>query len=209
MQLAITNNLNYKDLRIPIDPVTGVNTDPSNYADIQTDIDTLVGILTVAIGNSSLAGIPTVGFGTADCADVRFSLANYVGIATGIIGFGTTVAPEKYFPSKTRGGIAVGLSTFRLKNNNTSLFKHVFSEGAFDIANNIINIANHNFQTGQELLFVKENGDDVGIGTTSFVEDATLDVVMNISDTFGGTQFLKMDITLQSLEPLVVFLQHL
>ena len=98
MQLAITNNLNYKDLRIPIDPVTGVNTDPSNYADIQTDIDTLVGILTVAIGNSSLAGIPTVGFGTADCADVRFSLANYVGIATGIIGFGTTVAPEKYFP---------------------------------------------------------------------------------------------------------------
>ena len=191
MQLAITNNLNYKDLRIPIDPVTGVNTDPSNYADIQTDIDTLVGILTVAIGNSSLAGIPTVGFGTADCADVRFSLANYVGIATGIIGFGTAVAPEKYFPSKTRGGIAVGLSTFRLQNNNTSLFKHVFSEGAFDIANNIINISNHNFQTGQELLFVKENGDDVGIGTTSFVEDATLDVVMNISDTFGGTAVLE------------------
>ena len=49
----------------------------------------------------------------------------------------------------------------------------------------------------------------LGIGTTSFVEDATLDVVMNISDTFGGTQFLKMDITSQSLEPLVVFLQHL
>ena len=191
MQLAVTNNLNYKDLRIPVDPVTGVNTDPSNYADIQTDIDTLVGILTVAIGNSSLAGIPTVGFGTADCADVRFSLANYVGIATGIIGFGTAVAPEKYFPSKTRGGIAVGLSTFRLKNNNTTLFKHVFSEGAFDLANNIINIANHNFQTGQELLFVKESGDDVGIGTTSFVEDGTLDVVMNISDTFGGTAVLE------------------
>ena len=48
MQLAITNNLNYKDLRIPIDPVTGVNTDPTNYADIQTDIDTLVGILTAS-----------------------------------------------------------------------------------------------------------------------------------------------------------------
>ena len=49
----------------------------------KASIDNLVGILTTAVLSGSLAGIPTsINFGVADCADVRESIFNYVGIVT-------------------------------------------------------------------------------------------------------------------------------
>ena len=87
MKKAVRNELRVQDRTIVPGNVIGVDTN-TYTAQIQTDIESLVGILTVAIGNSSLSSIPTVGFGTGDCADVRFSLRNYVGIVTNIIGIG-------------------------------------------------------------------------------------------------------------------------
>jgi len=188
MKQAITNQLNVKDLTITADPLTGFNTDPNSCANIQTNIDTLVGILTVSIGNSSLAGIPTENYGTADCADVRTALGNYVGIITTIIGLGTNFAPTIILPSISRGGGIVGLSTFKLKNKGTSLFSHVIVSSAstyVDLESNKFIIPNHNFQTGHELIYEYSGGSPIGIATTSYVLGNTTEVmeVGNINGT--------------------------
>ena len=189
MKQAVTNQLYSKDLTITADPLTGFNTDPSSCADVQTNIDTLVGILTVAVGNSSLAGIPTEFYGTADCADVRASLGNYVGIITTIIGLGTNFAPDLTFPSLTRGGSVVGLSTFKLTNKGISLFKHEFTGSSIDVATDTFTIPNHNFQSGQELIYSYTNGSPIGIATTSYVS-GTVDSLLNVHE-FDGTAILE------------------
>jgi hypothetical protein len=105
---AITNQLNSQDLTIIADAATGFNTDPASCANIQTNIDNIVGILTVAIGNSSLATVPAPGIGTiTDCADVRSAVASYVGIITSVIGIGTTAAPAVSLPTTLSKPIAI------------------------------------------------------------------------------------------------------
>lgn len=105
---AITNQLNSQDLTIIADPITGFNTDPASCANIQTNIDNLVGILTVAIGNSSLASVPASGIGTiTDCANVRSAVVSYVGIITTVIGIGSTAAPNVTLPSTQSEPIAI------------------------------------------------------------------------------------------------------
>jgi len=186
---AITNQLNVKDLTITADPLTGFNTDPLSCANVQANIDSLVGILTVAIGSSSLAGIPTENYGTTDCADVRSAIGNYVGIITTIIGLGTNFAPTITYPSLTRGGSVVGLTTFKLKNKGTSLFKHEFSGSSVDINTDTFTITNHNFQSGQELLYTYSGGTPIGIATTSYVF-GTRSTLLNVYD-FDGTAILE------------------
>jgi len=189
MKKAITNQLNVRDLTITADPLTGFNTSPASCSDVQTNINTLVGILTVAIGNSSLSGIPTENYGTTDCADVRSSIGNYVGIITTIIGLGTDFAPIITYPSLTRGGSVVGLTTFKLKNKGTSLFKHEFSGSSIDVFTDTFTIENHNFQSGQELIYTYSSGTPVGIATTSYVS-GPLDVLLNVHN-FSGTAILE------------------
>ena len=105
---AITNQLNVRDFTIQADAVTGFNTDPASCANIQTNIDNIVGILTVAIGNSSLSSVPAPGIGTiTDCANVRSALVTSVGIITSIIGIGTTAAPAVTLPSTKSRPIAI------------------------------------------------------------------------------------------------------
>ena len=184
---AITNQLNAKDLTIIADPITGFNTDPNSCSNIQTNITNLVGILTSAIDSASLAGIPTTTFGGTDCADVRTSLANYVGIITTIIGLGTGFAPEVTYPSLTRGGSIVGLSTFKLKNNGFPLFKRDFSglsTAVINLQNNTFTLPNHNFQTGQELIY-RHTGNPIGIATTSYVS-GTVDIITSVGSINGG-----------------------
>lgn len=192
MKQAITNQLYGRDLTIEVDPITGVNTSTSSYLDIQTNIDTLVGILTVSIGNSSLSGIPTESYGTTDCADVRTSLGNYVGIITTIIGLGTAFAPTITYPSLTLGGGVVGLTTFKLKNKGTSLFKHVFNSAnsnIISVSQNIFTIFNHNYQTGQELTYDFSGGNPIGIATTSYVGSGAT-VLMQVYN-LKGTAILE------------------
>ncbi len=188
---AITNQLNVKDLTITADPLTGFNTDPSSCANVQTNINTLVGILTVAIGSSSLSGIPTENYGTTDCADVRSAIGNYVGIITTIIGLGTNFAPTITYPSLTRGGSVVGLTTFKLTNKGTPLFKHEFSGSSIDIITNTFTITNHNFQSGQELIYTYSGGTPVGIATTSYASGSeNLSTLLSVNN-FDGTAVLE------------------
>jgi len=59
MKLAITNNLNNKNLSIPGDPT---NTDPAACADVRSFIDNLVGIVTTTLngGNLNTTPLPSV-----------------------------------------------------------------------------------------------------------------------------------------------------
>jgi len=173
MKKAVRNELYYTNNTLVPLSQSAVGVGSSAYtATIQTDIENLVGILTVAIGNSSLSQIPTVGFGTGDCADVRFALRNYVGIVTNIIGIGTDQAPGiTTYPSLTRGGIVVGLSTFKLTSGGTPLFKRVFDSSdtnIIDVISDKFTLNNHNFQTAQELIYDPLGGTRIGIATTSY-----------------------------------------
>jgi len=119
-------------------------------------------------------------------ADVQASVSNYVGIITTIIGIGTTASPDTIVsPSLAKGGSVVGLSTFKLKNKGTSLFKHEFSGSKVDIVNDKFIIPNHNFQSGQELIYSYSGGSPVGIATTSHVT-GNLDTLLNVHN-FSGT----------------------
>lgn len=187
MKKAITNQLYSRDLTITADPLTGFNTDPNSCANVQTNIDTLVGILTVAIGNSSLSNVPTENYGTTDCADVRSALGNYIGIITSIIGLGTALAPTIVYPPLTLGGGIVGLTSFKLKNKGTSLFQHEFDSSDLTIVNldqNIFNITNHNYQTGQDLIYTPEGGSPIGIATTSYVGSGST-ILMQVHNLEG------------------------
>ena len=188
MKKAVRNELYYSDDNLV--PLNQPGVGASAYtANIQTDIESLVGILTVAIGNSSLSSIPAVGFGTGDCANVRYSLRNYVGIVTNIIGIGTDQTPSVITsPSLTKGGIVVGLSSFKLTSNSEPLFKKTFDSGdsaIVDVVNNIFTFQNHNFQSGQELVYNPLGGTRIGIATTSYASGEK-DVVMEVDNLSGS-----------------------
>ena len=124
------------------------------------------------------------------CADVWTAIGNYVGIITSIIGIGTTAAPNIItYPSLTRGGVVVGLTTFKLKNKETSLFKHEFSGNSIDISSNTFTITNHNFQSGQELIYNYIGSTPIGIATTSYVSGIT-STLLNVYN-FDGTAVLE------------------
>jgi hypothetical protein len=125
------------------------------------------------------------------CADVQSAISNYVGIITTIIGIGTTAAPSEItFPSLSRGGSVVGLSTFKLKNKGTSLFKHVFESQSniIDVVNNKFIIPNHNYQSGQKLIYEYDNS-PIGVATTSYVSGITSSLIK--VGNFDGTAILE------------------
>jgi hypothetical protein len=189
---ALTNQLNVKDLSIIADPITGFNTSPASCSDVQNNVNSLVGILTTAILTGSLSLVPSENIGSTDCADVRTSIANYVGIITTIIGLGTDFAPILTLPSKTKGGIVVGLTTFKLKNNGTPLFKHSFdssSSSVINLSNNSFIIPNHNYQTGQKLTYDYGLGTPIGIGTTTYVENNAGSIISSIGSPNGTSLY--------------------
>ena len=122
-------------------------------------------------------------------ADVQSSITSSAGIITSIIGIGTTATPTSItYPSLAKGGSVVGLSTFKLKNKGTSLFKHEFSGSSVDIIEDKFIIPNHNFQSGQELIYEYSNGSPIGIATTSYV-NGTVDTLLNVFDYDGTAIF--------------------
>ena len=188
---ALTNQLNVKDLTIVADPLTGFNTSPSSCSDVQTNVSNLVGILTTAILTGSLSALPSENYGTTDCADVRTAIGNYVGIITTIIGLGTNYAPTITYPPLSEGSIVVGLTTFKLTNKGISIFKHTFdaSSSTVDIVNNKFVIPNHNYQTGQELIYNYGNGSPIGIASTSYVSGITSTLIQ--VNNYRGTAIFE------------------
>jgi hypothetical protein len=125
------------------------------------------------------------------CADVVSAINSYIGIVTSIIGIGTTTAPDIVFPSLSRGGITVGVSTFKLKNKGITLFKRDFESSdanIVDLVSNKFNILNHNFQSGQELIYTYD-ANPIGIATTSYIFGIK-DILMEVGN-FDGTAIFE------------------
>jgi hypothetical protein len=151
---AIANQLNSQDLTIIADPITGFNTDPGSCANIQTNIDNLVGILTVAIGNSSLSSVPASNLGqVTDCADVRSAVNSYVGIITSVIGIGITAAPNVTLPSTLSEPIAIIVEAGDYVEDNPILLYEDIAVLGDNLRNTIVRPAN-----GGRDLFRVRNG---------------------------------------------------
>ena len=124
-------------------------------------------------------------------AEQQSAISNLVGIVTSIVGIGTTSVPsEIILPSLTRGGSVVGLSTFKLKNKGISLFKHVFDSNAstIDVIDNKFIIPNHNYQSGQQLIYEYDSS-PIGIATTSYVSGITSSLIQ--VGNFKGTAIFE------------------
>jgi hypothetical protein len=87
-------------------------------------------------------------------------------------------------------GSVVGLSTFKLKNKGTSLFKHVFGSqsSTIDVVNNKFIIPNHNYQSGQKLIYEYDDS-PIGIATTSYVSGITSSLI--VVGNFDGTAIFE------------------
>lgn len=99
---------------------------------------------------------------------------------------------DQFTGDLTVGGAVVGLSSFKLTNNGTSLFKHVFDSSdaeIIDVETNTFNIVNHNYQIGHELSYVVEDGSPIGIATTSYVGVAGT-ILMQVGN-IEGTAILE------------------
>ena len=95
MRLAITNQLNSRDLTITADPLTGFNTSPNSCANVRATITSLTGIVTSSISTGSTAGIGTTTNYGYFVVNSTYNVRNLTGISTlGIgvssVGIGST-----------------------------------------------------------------------------------------------------------------------
>lgn len=84
----------------------------------------------------------------------------------------------------------IGITSFKLTENNTPLFYREFDSSDSSIVNlvdNQFNIENHNFQVGQKVTYFSQYGSSIGIGTTSAVENSIPVIVSS-----GNTSFLSV-----------------
>lgn len=113
------------------------------------------------------------------CAPTLSTINTYVGIITSIIGIGTTAAPTVTVSDVSKGGTIVGLTSFRLNANNKRLLAISFTaQIACAIGSSIINIPNHGFSTGEELIY------DPGNGGTSIAIESTNRVIGGATTDF-------------------------
>lgn len=101
-----------------------------------------------------------------------------------INGISTSVTQNINFYRRVPGDSIVGLTTFKLKNNGTSVFYREFdSENGIttsvNLENNTFKIDNHNFQTGQKLIYRPKIEPYAAIALTSIGSGAILEPVFN------------------------------
>jgi hypothetical protein len=94
------------------------------------------------------------------------------------------------------GNTVVGSKSFKLTSKGTPLFYREFvssDSSIVNINNDIINIPNHNFQTGQKVLYssIIGNTNPTGAANTSVVDGA----VYNINKKFDDTIWSSFDMT--------------
>lgn len=114
-----------------------------------------------------------------------------------INGISTSVTENLNFYRRILGDIIVGLSSFRLTNNDFPLFYREFdaSNGistSINLSNNSIILENHNFQTGQKIMYnfdlsgtQTEDTNKIGIALTSEVE-GTKDIIIAVGGGIGS-----------------------
>ncbi len=130
-KLAITNQLNNRDLSITADPLTGFNTSPSSCADVQSNIDNLVGILTTTVGLGTIgASFPTLYVSNKFKVNVGVSTLDHIYVTGGTV---TANYTTKTFPDGTFNYIfpvksVVGPNTFTFVGGKTVL-PHTYVSG--------------------------------------------------------------------------------
>ena len=129
-------------------------------------------------------GVSTTGLSVGDI--VGYSTYHTYPENTGItsIGIGSvfTLYPHKSysgivteslsFSRRLNGNIVSGISSFKLTNKTTPLFKRTFNSNdssIVDLPTYNFNINNHNLQTGQKIFYSYQGGTPIGITTTSLV----------------------------------------
>lgn len=127
---AITNQLNYRDLTILPDPVTGLNTSPSSCANVQSNIDNEIAILTTAVTNGSLNSFPQLYTSGRFTVKTGISTLNHTYIGGGTVNAGITTT---VFPDGTHGFIfpvksIIGVNTFTTNLGGTEI-DHYYTGG--------------------------------------------------------------------------------
>ena len=94
------------------------------------------------------------------------------------------------------GNSIVGIKSFSLTSNGTPLFYRQFdssSDSIIDIPNDVINLPNHNFQTGQKILYsgAISNPIPAGAANTSVVNE----FAYNINKKYDDTLWTSFDTT--------------
>ena len=129
-------------------------------------------------------GVSTTGLSVGDI--VGYSTYHTYPENTGItsIGIGSvfTLYPHKSysgivteslsFSRRLNGNIVSGISSFKLTNKTTPLFKRTFNSNdssIVDLPTYNFNINNHNLQTGQKIFYSYQGGTPIGITTTNLV----------------------------------------
>jgi hypothetical protein len=105
--------------------------------------------------------------------------------------------------TSAQGGQIVGLTSFRLKSTNGidtyPLFYKEFDSSngittTIYLGSNIFKIPNHNFQTGQNIIYSYGDGTPIGIATTSVVESSQVIKVIS-----GNTAYLSVASTASNI----------
>jgi hypothetical protein len=95
------------------------------------------------------------------------------------------------------GNSIVGISSFSLYSNNSPLFYRQFDSSSNDIVkidSNIINLPNHNFQTGQKILYSSIISDSNPTGVANTTVDSGF--YYDIKKTFDRTDWISFDMTI-------------
>ncbi len=130
-KLAITNQLNNKDLTIIADPLTGFNTSPNSCADVKSTIDNLVGIVTTVISDGNLSNYPELTYPDTYYFNVGVSTLNHTYVGGGTLTLGITT---NIFPDNTYGVIfpvnsIIGPNTFTAVLGGSNDIQHTYVGG--------------------------------------------------------------------------------
>jgi hypothetical protein len=181
----ISNEFNGSNEYISIGTTTAIfDSFYSYYINLLTDnlkIGDYVGFSTLLIPDSTV--ITEIGIGS-----VRLNLPHK-------LNHGTQTSSVK-IRRRLPGNSVVGIKSFSLTNKGTPLFYRQFdsfSNSIVDINNDVINLSNHNFQTGQKILYSAEVGDinPTGAANTS-VDDA---FAYSVNKKFDDTIWSSFDMT--------------
>jgi hypothetical protein len=129
-KLAITNQLNFKDLTITADPLTGFNTSPNSCANVKSNIDNLISILTTSVTNGNLNSYPQLFTSGRFTVNVGISTLDHTYVGGGTVNSGITTT---IFPDNTHGQIfpverIVGVNTFEVTLGGTEI-QHTYYGG--------------------------------------------------------------------------------
>lgn len=89
------------------------------------------------------------------------------------------------------GNNIVGVTSFKLKSGDVPLFYREFDSSnsistSINLSENQFLIQNHNFQTGQKIVYDHKGGTPIGIGTTSSVE-VDVNIITEVGGEGGGS----------------------